>query len=399
MITKTYKFFNQSTKQALLDQVNGYVDKSKSTNAEITEIKRKYNLSDVYRFDLGENVDGFSPVIMEFLEDLYQEKSLFSKINEYPDITHRNLRKNLSDLYAIKRENIVLSTGLDSILDLITRVFFDQNDVYLMSVPDFFLFENYSERMGATPVFLPLNESDHYQWTKDIFWEFNDMIIKFKPKIVWISNPANPTGQYLNGRMLEEMIKLTCSHNVFLVIDEAYAEFIGGSDESAARYIKEYNNLMVLRTFSKGYGLAGIRLGYLMCSSKDIVKALLLHRHHFPVTQLALNLASIAIKDQDFLEQTRRKIAIRKENLFKQLNTLSSIQYIPSNTNIFMLKHKVLSDIELNLKLKQKGILTSLIKIPSIEKKDYLRITIRTDSDNEHLFSVLKQIENEDVNI
>jgi len=398
MITKTYKFFNQSTKQALLDQVNGYVDKSKSTTAEITEIKRKYNVSKVYRFDLGENVDGFSPSIMHFLEDLYREKSLFNKINEYPDITHRSLRRNLSELYSIKRENIVLSTGLDSILDLITRVFFDQNDVYLMPVPDFFLFENYSERMGATPIFLPLDEDNNYQWTNDIFWEFNDMIIKFKPKIVWISNPANPTGQYISGRMLEEIIKLTCSHNVFLVIDEAYAEYIGGSELSAARYIKKYNNLMVLRTFSKGYGLAGIRLGYLLCSSKDIVKALLLHRHHFPITQLALNLASIAIKDQDFLNNTRQKVTDSKNKLFKLLDSLNNFQYIPSNTNIFMLKHKVLSDIELSLKLKQKGILTSLIKTPSIEKKNYLRITIRDNSDNEYFFSALQKIENEDVN-
>ncbi len=399
MITKTYKFFNQATKQAMLDQINGYVDKSKSTSAEINEIKRKYNLSKVYRFDLGENIDGFSPSITKFLGELYNNKSLFTKINEYPDITHRELRKNLASLYSIKRENIVISTGLDSILDLITRVFFDDNNMYLMPVPDFFLFENYSERMGATPIFLPLDEQNNFKWTNDILWEFNDLIIKFKPKIVWLSNPSNPTGQYIDGRILEEIIKLTCSHNVFIVIDEAFAEFIGGPENSAVKYIKEYNNLMVLRTFSKGYGLAGIRLGYLMCSSNDIVKALLLHRHHFPISQVGINIAGIALKDQAFLEETRQNVNKRKEKLFAKLRTLKEFIFIPSSTNIFILKHCILSDIELNLKLKKEGILASLIKTPNLEKKDYLRLTIRSESDNDYLFSVLKKIGKEEVNI
>ena len=144
MITKTYKFFNQATKQALLDQVGGYIDKSKSVEKEIIELKNKYNLKKIYRFDLGENVDGFSPAIIDYLEDLYQNNTLFNKLNEYPDITHIELRKQLSSLNGIDKEQIVISTGLDSILDLITRVFFEYNDVYLMPIPDFFLFEEYS---------------------------------------------------------------------------------------------------------------------------------------------------------------------------------------------------------------------------------------------------------------
>lgn len=395
MITKTRKFFNQATRQSLLDQVGGYVDKSHSINLEIDELKKKYNINKVYRFDLGENVDGFSPLINYFLEELYKNKSIFSRLNEYPDITHRNLRKRLASLYNINREDIVISTGLDSILDLITRVFFDYNNVYLMPIPDFFLFENYSERMGATPMFLPLKEVSKFTWTTDTMWEFNDLIIKFKPKIVWLSNPSNPTGQYIESRIMEEIIKLTYSHNVFIVIDEAYGEYIGNPEDSAVKHIKKYNNLMVLRTLSKAYGLAGIRIGYLMCSSKEIIKALLMHRHHFPATQMGLNLAHIAVDDQEFIQVTRNNIKWRGIKLFKNLDTLKTFQYIKSQTNIFMLKNNYLSDIEFRDKLKPHGILASSINISDVKKRQYLRFTIRTDEDNEYLFKILTKIDNE----
>jgi histidinol-phosphate aminotransferase len=395
MFVKSMKSFNQFTRQALLERVGGYVNKNKSLEEEIVRLKQKYNLEKIYRFDLGENVDGFSPKVNQFLQNLSNNEVLFSKLHEYPEITHVSLRERLGAIFNIPRQNIVISAGLDSILDLITRVFFESNDLFLAPVPGFFLYESYSKRMGAIPIFLQLSEDDNFLWTEKTFQQFKELIIRCRPKITWLSNPNNPTGQFIPEKMLLEIIQLTNSYNIYVVVDEAYHEFIGSPSDSAAKYIMKYNNLMVLRTFSKALGLAGIRLGYLMCSDDDIIEALLLHRHHFPITQLSLNIARVAIKDTDFINTTQKNTIIRKEILFKNLDSLSSFKYIASHSNIFMLKSKVLTALELDKCLKQHGIITSHLNITGIDHNNYLRVTVRTQEDNYFLYQVCKQIDEE----
>ena len=395
MITKTVKSFNQFTRHALMEKVDGYVNKSKSLEEEIFRIKKENNLQKIYRFDLGENVDGFSPIVNDFIKILYNNKLLISKLNQYPDVTHLNLRERLATIFKIPRQSIVISAGLDSILDLISRVFFEYKDHYLMPVPGFFLFESYSERMGASPIFLQLNEEDGFRWTNTIFENCKDLIVRFRPKIIWLSNPNNPTGQIIPDQMLEQIIDLANSYNVFVVVDEAYHEFIGDPADSAARFINKYTNLMVLRTYSKALGLAGIRLGYLMCNDSEIIEALLLHRHHFPVTRLSLNIAQLATKDIDFIRQTRLVTKKRSACLYHQLDTLITFRYIPSFTNIFMLRHRFFSASALDARFKKRGIITSHLNITGITKDNYLRVTIRTEEDNEYLFQICKEIDQE----
>jgi len=394
MLIKTYKFFNQLTQQALLDDIEGYVDKSQSVSNEIIKLQSRCGIEKIYRFDLGENVDGFSPNINNLFNNPFREKNLFDKLNEYPSITHRQLRQKIAQLHGILREQIVISTGLDSIIDLITRVFFEYNDQYLMTIPEFFLFENYSERMGAKPIFVQLEEKNNYAWTSETIEQFKTTIYRFRPKIVWLSNPNNPSGQVIPSEILLEIIKITQSYNVFIVVDEAYGEY-NPEKSSAAQFINDYKNLMVLRTFSKAYGLAGIRLGYLMTSSRDIVKAMLLHRHHFPAGQMAQKFASLALDDQNFIQRTINTTEKRKKILFKQLSELKTFELIPSLTNIYMLKNKYISDDKLNYLFKYKGIFTSLIKNNGSMNNKYLRLTVRTEDDNNYLVSKCMEIEQE----
>jgi histidinol-phosphate aminotransferase len=395
MLVKTIKSFNLVTRNALLEKVRGYVNKSKSLEAEILRIKKRNNLKKIYRFDLGENIDGFSPKVNSFLENFHKNEVLFSKLHQYPDITHISLRERIGATFNVPRQNIVISAGLDSIIDLITRVFFDYKDTFLMPVPDFFLFESYSERMGASPVFLKLDESKNYAWTNNTFQKFNELLLKFRPKVVFLSNPSNPTGQIIPEDKLIEIIELAESYNTFVVIDEAYHEFVAEPNNSIAKYSSKYPNLIVLRSFSKALGLAGIRLGYLICSNDEVIEALLLHRHHFPLTQLSLNLARIALKDKSYIAKTQENNNKRRELLFNNLKTLKSFKYIPSQTNIFMLKNKFLPAIELDKRFKRRGIIVSPINMPGVIQNEYLRITVRTEEDNQYLFNVCKEIDQE----
>jgi histidinol-phosphate/aromatic aminotransferase/cobyric acid decarboxylase-like protein len=267
-----------------------------------------------------------------------------------------------------------------------------------MPIPDFFLFENYSEKMGANPVFLPLEEKNDFKWDINTVADYQNSVIRFKPKVIWISNPCNPTGQELEDDVLKELIELANFNNAFIVVDEAFGEYTAGYEKSAVRYTKTYQNLMVLRTFSKAYGLAGIRLGYLITSSRDIVKALLLHRHHFPVSQLGINISRIALKDQGFIEETRDKITQQKESLFSELSKLKTFLFIPSKTNIYMLKNKYINDIDVDRKFKQKGIITSSINISESRKKNFLRLTIKNKEDNNYLIDTCQEIDKELLN-
>ena len=396
MIRKTYKFFNQTTRQAVFERVRGYVVKSYTKGDEIATLIKKYNLREYYRFDLGENVLGFSPRVYRLIQRFKDIPKDDLQLNNYPEVIHQRLRRRIASKHNIDQNSIVISTGLDAILDLITRVFFDPKDYYITLVPSFYLFEDYSERLGALPVFLELDENDKFAFTEAKVEELKDQIIRFKPKIVWIANPNNPTGSVIDIDVIEDIVKLAVEYNTFVVVDEAYIEFLENiKNVSAIQFADKYTNLIVLRTFSKAYGLAGNRIGYLISSSQDIVDAMLMLRTHFPVTQLALNMASIALHDEKFLIDTRIKTKVLSEKLFKDLEKLESFKYIPTNTNIFLLKNIHLKDTELDNELKNRGILTSYVNFPNRNDNQYLRITVRCEKDNMFFYKVCKEINEE----
>ncbi len=396
MLQKTYKFFNQSTRQALFERVKGYVTKSYSKGEEIDQIVEEHDLKRIYRFDLGENVIGFSPLVYQFLRRLRNIQEEDMQLNNYPEVIHGRIRKRIAEKHEINPDWVVISTGLDAILDLISRVFFDPKDYYISLVPSFYLFEDYSERMGAIPIFVELHKEDNFDLTNEKINELKEQIVKFKPKIVWIANPNNPTGRVINEDTLEEIVCLAKEQNSFVVVDEAYIEYLEKiGKRSMIKFTRKYDNLMVLRTFSKAYGLAGMRIGYLISSSKDIVEAMLMLRTHFPVTQLALNMASLALGDREFLKYTQRTTRRLATDLFSKLDLLESFKYIPTYTNIFLLRNEYISDRELDYKFKKNGIITSYVNFPARNGNQFLRITLRGEKDNDFFFKVCRKIDDE----
>lgn len=391
---KTHKFFNSSTRQAMFEKVQGYIDKTTDVEAEIEAVRTRHRLDRIYRFDLGENAEGYSPRIRSYLDELRMDDRNVARLNEYPERSQSGLRQRIAEKYRIPADWIVACTGLDSMLDLIARVFLDHRDIYLMPTPSFFLFEAFSERMGAIPYFLELKEEDQFRWTPRTSLQFMKLVDKFRPKLIWIANPNNPTGQFIPVPELEKLISFASNFNAFVVIDEAYGEYTDLPDEvqSASRFLIRYQNLMVLRTFSKKYGLASLRIAYLMCSSPDIMEGILVHRHPFPVTQLSIDLAKIALEDDAFLNHSRSMNTAKREEVFRELEPLENFSVIPSASNIFMLKHLRLSGEDLKAAFERKGIIASRIDISGIEGKGYLRFALRNRADNQFLCHVCKEL-------
>ena len=398
---KTHKFFNTATRQAMFEQVKGYVDKSIDLGARIERIKREHGIERIYRFDLGENAEGYSPRIEQYLDGFRGSDGriapdrLVAWLSAYPDRDHTGLKRALSLRYGIPAEWVLIDAGLDSILDLITRVFLEHGDGFLMPTPSFYLFEEYSERMGAVPYFLPLLERDQYRWTEEVISQYRKLVARFQPKLVWLANPNNPTGQFIEPELLRELIDHACDYNAFVVIDEAYGEYTDppGDVHSAARWLTRYENLLVLRTFSKKYGLASLRIGYAMCASPDIREGLQVHRHHFPVTQAALDLASIALEDRAFLEHSRARTLANRAEMFQRIGGLQSFALIPSQTNIFMLRNRQLDGAQFAAALERFGIIASPLEISGIKERGFLRFTLRSVEDNLHLCAALEEID------
>lgn len=399
MRLKTHKFFNTATRQAMFEKVKGYVDKAHDPDAEIEQILRDTGLPRVYRFDLGENAEGYSPRIQAYLSELRKDGTIDARLNDwlnvYPDRTHTQLRQRLGEKFSLPPEWILVGAGLDSILDLITRVFLDHRDFYVTPIPSFYLFEEYSERMGAIPYFLELDEAEGFRWTARTTQQFKRLVETFRPKLAWIANPNNPTGQHIHEAVLEDLIAFANTYNTFIVIDEAYGEYTDPPSgvHSAATFLHRYENLMVLRTFSKKYGLASLRIGYLMCASQDIHEGLQLHRHHFPVTQLSADLALIALEDEAFLDQSRAQNEANRREVFERLAALETFATVPSQSNIFMLRNRRLEGPALKEALARRGIVTSPLEISGLRDKGYLRLTLRNREDNRILCEACEAID------
>jgi histidinol-phosphate aminotransferase len=186
------QFLNATTQQALKVRVGGYLDKETDEAQLIERLKARYGIEQVYRFDIGKNCDGFSPLIRELLNYVDMGELAVSKLDEYPDNHYRMLKKKLSELYGVHPDWFLLGTGLDAIIDLVARAFLVDGDHYLLPVPNFNLYEEYASRLGAIAVQVQLKEEDQYRWTADTTTPLIAQLAA-GPRLLWISNPVNPT--------------------------------------------------------------------------------------------------------------------------------------------------------------------------------------------------------------
>jgi histidinol-phosphate/aromatic aminotransferase/cobyric acid decarboxylase-like protein len=180
-----------------------------------------------------------------------------------------------------------------------------------------------------------------------------------------------------------------------VVVDEAYGEYTDQDDRvvSCARYAGEYPNLMVLRTFSKIYGLPSIRVGYLICSSADIRTGLQVYCPYFPVTWFSLYLAQMAFVDQDYVNDSRRINRMRRDTLQEGFRGMSVFRCLSSDTNTLMVRHAGLTGSKLSDAFASHGILTAdLGNMTGLNGRGYHRITVRNEADNTYLLNVCREL-------
>jgi histidinol-phosphate aminotransferase len=279
-------------------------------------------------------------------------------------------------------------------IGLVANAFIDPDDPVVLPRPSFFVFENFSARMGARPLHLDLLERDDYNWTDETVNRFRSCLQKHRPKIVWIASPNNPTGLAVPEGLIPDMVKEAARNECLVVVDEAYGEYIDppGGVRSASSLLHSHNNLIVMRTFSKAYGLANLRLGYALAGDPDIRKALKLHSCNFPFGQLSLDIAAAALEHMEHLETTRRSIKARRESFLVALADLPGYRAVPSDCSILMFRHARLSSARLSGLLENEGVLTACIPGQGPVSEWYLRITLAGPDENQVLFDSLAGI-------
>lgn len=346
----------------------------------IDELKREYGVSDVIKLASNENPLGPSKKVLSALQNELAE------LSRYPDGNAFTLKEVLAEKHSIDVNQITIGNGSNDILEILTRAFVTPEHEVIFSQHAFVVYPIVTQAVGAKAVVVLAKD-----WGHDL--DAMQQAVTDKTRVIFIANPNNPTGTWLGQKELSVFLQAIPT-DVLVVLDEAYFEF-ADSDVSAEDYpngielAKQFSNLIVTRTFSKAYGLAGLRVGYSI-SDPQIADALNRVRQPFNVNSLALKSAEVAISDVSYLEKGLKLNSDGMNYLISAFDEMN-LSYIPSVGNFICVNvgdnaMKVYDD------LLYEGVIVR--PVANYEMPEYLRITIGTKKENERFITALKKVLN-----
>ncbi|RST74248.1 histidinol-phosphate transaminase [Siminovitchia acidinfaciens] len=337
--------------------------------------KQQLKATNVIRLATNENPYGPSPKAIEAMQKAIQEGHL------YPDPSCWELRDKLGRLHGIDPENYVIANGADNIINLMIASYINPGDEVVYCAPTFSEYNKNTTIMGGIPVEVPTT-TDHKFDLEAMFQAINE-----KTKMVIICNPNNPTGTILDGDEIRGFLKRLPKH-VVPILDEAYVDFIDVNGyETGIDFIKEGLPVIVLRTFSKLYGLAGMRVGYAV-ANEELIKPLHMVREPFACNRVAHGGALGALDDIDY----KNKVLTRNKQEMKKLVTAlrnQGFEVEESHTNFIFCDMKQDTTGIAN-ELAERGLIVRPANIWDLP--NYMRISIGTPEQNDQLLKALEEI-------
>ena len=300
-------------------------------------------------------------------------------IDKYPDTEATELRLALSQKLGISPQNILVGNGSTELIRLAATVYFSPGDRVIIIKPDFGEYEVASRLCGATIIHLPMKPQEGFRLPLD---KLVKLIQKHKPKGLFLSNPNNPTGNYLSRKEMETI--LDASSECLVIVDEAYSSFVENAWPS--QDLLERDNLLILRSMTKDYTLAGLRLGY-ATANPEIIANLRLARPPWNVNAIALKAGVLALRDAEFLDISLKKLRRERDSLMAKIERLG-IQTVPTWANYFLVKVG-------NARLFREKLLEHKILVrdcTSFGLPEYVRIAPRTPKENKRLIAALKEL-------
>ncbi|MEK4367826.1 histidinol-phosphate transaminase [Paenibacillus sp. FSL H7-0940] len=337
----------------------------------IEEVKRELGLEQVIKLASNENPYGSSPAA---LEAITRE---MTNISIYPDGSSVELTGVLAKHLGVERNNLIFGCGSDEIIALITRAFFLPGDETIMADQTFSVYKSNADIEGAVSIEVPLKDGTHD--LSAMLAQIND-----KTKAVWVCNPNNPTGTIISEQELTAFMDRVPAH-VMVILDEAYYEFV--TDEAYPQsipLIERYPNLVILRTFSKIYGLASLRIGYGI-ARPEIIDLINRVREPFNTSRFGQVAAKAALLDQDFVQECSKRNATDRDYLQNEFARLG-LSYFPSQGNFIMVDLNMPSANAFQSLLKQGIIVRSGFNV----YPTYIRVSVGTSEQNRVFVTALE---------
>ena len=312
------------------------------------------------------------PPPQQIFDTLQQE---LSKLRLYPDPVSTQLRKAAAKIFGVSHEQILAGNGSDDILNIALRTFVNPGETVAFLDLTYSLYETIARVHGANITTIQANEN----------FQLNGPLICPDAKLIFVASPNPPLGQHLSRKYLAE----TCEKaNGVVLIDEAYIDF---SDEDHWEFLKKYNNVILSRTMSKSYSLAGMRVGFGI-SSQAIIEQMNKVRDSYNLDRIAQKLAANCFEFQDDFKQNWQKVKQTRHHLISALQTLDFVVF-DSDSNFVLASPRWIAAAELYTQLKDHKVLVRYFKHPRIS--NYVRISIGTDQEIDRLLDVIKMIKHD----
>lgn len=343
----------------------------------ISELAREMGLNeaDIVKLASNENPLGMSPKAQMAVEEAIYD------IARYPDGNSFALRDAVSQKFGVAANQIVFGNGSNDILELSARAFLRAGDEVIFSQHAFAVYPLVTQAVGATGVVVPAREFGH---------DLDGFLSAITPKtrLIFVANPNNPTGTLIAKETLHAFLKQVPAH-VLVVLDEAYDEYLSPAHKSEAiGWLQQFDQLIISRTFSKAYGLAGLRVGFGLMHA-DVADILNRVRQPFNVNSIAQAAAIASLADDDFVARSYAANQAGMAQLTQGITKLG-LDFIPSFANFISLK--VPNAAQVNQQLLKKGVIVR--PVANYEMPDYLRLSIGLFSENARFLQALEEILN-----
>lgn len=339
----------------------------------IEEVKRELGLGSVYKMSSNENALGPSPKAVSAM------RKKLNGVYRYPDGGCFYLKKALAKKYNLRADNISVGNGSDEIIVLALRAFVNKGDEVIIANPTFLIYKIAATLSEAKIITVPL---------KAYRYDLPAMKAKItsRTKMIFIANPDNPTGSYVNKTEVEQFLR-GMSRDIIVFFDEAYFEYIEEKDYPNAMKYLSRGNIIVARSFSKAYGLGGLRIGWAAASS-EIITYLNKVREPFNVNMLAQVAAKAALDDKRHILNSRKLVRVGRKFLCKEFKALN-LFFVPSVTNFVLFNVNTDAKIVYQ-KLLAKGVIVR--EMSGWGLNNFLRVTIGTANENKQFITALKNI-------
>ncbi|MBN1972368.1 MAG: histidinol-phosphate transaminase [Sedimentisphaerales bacterium] len=323
--------------------------------------------TDVIKLNTNENPFPPSPKVMEMLGKITAEQ-----LRRYPDPLGNKFREAAAELNGVSAENIMCCNGGDDLLNLAFRAFCDENRPAAYPVPTYTLYPVLAKIQNCQVIEIPFDE------------EFNlpAKLAATNASLTIVCNPNAPSGSFINT---EELASLADEITGVLLVDEAYVDY---AEKNCTALVKDFDNVIILRSLSKGYSLAGLRFGYAI-AQPDLIEGLIKVKDSYNVDSIAIALAAEAIKDQKYFKTNIEKIKSERARLTEQLRSLG-FKVPDSSSNFVFAECRNSSASKIYEELKKKNIYVRYFPYPGIDNN--LRISVGKPQQNDKLIAAMKEI-------